>query len=65
MHYRLADIADPLASTVKEAVTHALSHLHTVQQDAQRLERKTGCCVPDSAQARPAFSCCDVGKSDE
>src|SRR5687767_9113489 len=60
MHYRLADSADPIARTIRDAVVHALGHLDAVRKDAERLERKTGCCVPAATQGRPVFACCDV-----
>ena len=57
VHYRLADAADPVVAAVKQAVTHALGHVPGVQRDAQRLQRKTGCCLPVAA-ANPAYACC-------
>jgi len=60
MHYRLAEHADPIARTIRDAVIHALGHVDAVRKDAERLERKTGCCVPSSATAeRPVFACCN------
>ena len=58
MHYRLADLSDPVVATIRTAATHALGHLDIVKQDAQRLEKKTGCCVPATAGERPTFTCC-------
>ena len=58
MHYRLADSADPLVRTIRDAVTHALGHVDAVRRDAERLERKTGCCVPAQSGTRPALACC-------
>ena len=49
IHYRLADGPDPVVAAVKQAVTHALGHVPGVQRDAQRLQRKTGCCLPVAA----------------
>jgi len=57
VHYRLADAPDPVVAAVKQAVTHALGHVPGVQRDAQRLQRKTGCCLPVTA-ANPAYACC-------
>jgi ArsR family transcriptional regulator len=59
MHYRLADAGDPIARTVRDAVIHALGHVEAVRKDAQRLEQKTGCCVPLPAAARPVLACCN------
>jgi ArsR family transcriptional regulator, arsenate/arsenite/antimonite-responsive transcriptional repressor len=57
VHYRLANASDPVVGAVKQAVTHALGHVPGVQRDAQRLQKKTGCCLP-AAAANPAFACC-------
>jgi ArsR family transcriptional regulator len=57
IHYRLADTADPIAGTVRQAVAHALGHLEAVRRDADRLRKKTGCCAPVHT-AQPAFACC-------
>ena len=57
IHYRLADLDDPLVQTIREAVTHALGHVEAVQRDAMRLERKTGCCAPAPSGA-PTYACC-------
>jgi ArsR family transcriptional regulator len=59
VYYRLADASDPVVASVKQAVTHALGHLPGVQRDAQRLQRKNGCCLPVAA-ANPAYACCDI-----
>jgi ArsR family transcriptional regulator len=58
MHYRLADTADPVVRTIRDAVTHGLGHVDAVRKDAERLERKTGCCVPALSGTRPALACC-------
>ncbi len=46
MHYRLSDVPDPILQSISEMVRHALTHLETVQKDAARLHKKTGCCLP-------------------
>jgi ArsR family transcriptional regulator, arsenate/arsenite/antimonite-responsive transcriptional repressor len=46
MHYRLSDLPDPILQSITEMVRHALTHLDTVQKDAGRLQKKTGCCLP-------------------
>ena len=56
-YYRLADTSDAILSTIQRAVTHVLGHLETVRKDAGRLQKKTGCCVPATADA-PTFACC-------
>lgn len=58
MHYRLADAGDPIARTIRDAVIHTLGHIDTVRKDAERLEQRTGCCVPVSATGGPVFACC-------
>lgn len=57
VYYRLAETADPILSTIRQAVTHVLGHLETVQRDARRLEKATGCCLPAS-HAKPLLACC-------
>src|SRR3989338_6225466 len=43
VHYRLADLSDPILSTIRQAVVHALGHVEAVHRDASRLQKKTGC----------------------
>ena len=49
IHYRLATLADPVLGAVVGAARHALTHTDTVQRDADRLHKRTGCCVPSPA----------------
>jgi ArsR family transcriptional regulator, arsenate/arsenite/antimonite-responsive transcriptional repressor len=56
MHYRLADLPDPLLQSLSDTVRHALTHLETVHKDAGRLQKRTGCCLP--AVERSALPCC-------
>ncbi len=56
MHYRLADLPDPLLQSIAGTVRHALTHLDTVHKDAARLQKKTGCCLP--APKHSALPCC-------
>ena len=60
MHYRLSAVADPVLRTIVDGAAHALTHLDVVRRDAQRLQKKTGCCVPASASAGAsnALPCC-------
>ena len=46
IYYRLAVSSDPVLRIVQQAVAHALRHVDAVQKDAERLEKKTGCCLP-------------------
>jgi ArsR family transcriptional regulator, arsenate/arsenite/antimonite-responsive transcriptional repressor len=57
VYYRLADAGDPIAATIRQAVAHALGHLDAVRRDADRLHKKTGCCLPESV-GTPSFACC-------
>ena len=50
MHYRLADLPDPVRGAIVEAVARALSNLGTVRRDALRLQKRTGCCLPTSVE---------------
>jgi ArsR family transcriptional regulator, arsenate/arsenite/antimonite-responsive transcriptional repressor len=61
MYYRLAETRDPVVDTVRQVVTHTLSHVDSVQRDAIRLQKNTGCCVPDAAST--TLKCCG-GDSD-
>ena len=38
-------------ATIADAVRHALTHMDGVHRDALRLQKKTGCCVPELATA--------------
>jgi ArsR family transcriptional regulator len=58
IHYRLAAVADPVVAAISEAVQHALTHMDVVRRDAERLQKKTGCCVPAPHQI-PGLSCCE------
>ena len=56
IHYRLGTLADPVLATIADAVRHALTHTDTVRRDAERLAKRTGCCVPTPGD--PAVSSC-------
>ncbi len=56
VHYSLSKSADPIVATIEDATTHVLGHVESLKKDAERLEKRTGCCVPDSGTA--AFACC-------
>jgi ArsR family transcriptional regulator len=60
VHYRLADLRDPVLRTVQAAVTHALGHVATLERDAHRLARRQrGEAPPD----RPAPQCACCGSA--
>ena len=63
VHYRLAEIADPVTRTVLDSASHALGHLSAAGRDRRRLARRqpapgaaaAGCCAPAQPGAR---ACC-------
>jgi ArsR family transcriptional regulator, arsenate/arsenite/antimonite-responsive transcriptional repressor len=46
IHYRMAVLPDPVLNTISQAVAHALTHMDPVRRDAERLQKRTGCCLP-------------------
>ena len=46
IHYRLGALPDPVLAAIGAAVRHALTHVDTVQRDAERLHKRNGCCLP-------------------
>ena len=55
VHYKLADLDEPVMRVLMSAVTHVLSHCDAVGKDRQRLQAQTGCCMPmESAR----LECC-------
>jgi ArsR family transcriptional regulator len=62
IHYRLANLSDPVLRTVAEAVRHALTHMDTVHKDAARLSRKTGCCLPAPGEIAGLPCCAEQGE---
>lgn len=57
IHYRLGTLADPVRAAIVDAVRHALAHTDTVRRDAERLQKRTGCCVPVPGDVA-GVSCC-------
>jgi len=57
IHYRLGTFADPVLATIGDAVRHALTHVDAVRRDGERLQKRTGCCVPTPGDVG-AVSCC-------
>jgi ArsR family transcriptional regulator len=57
IHYRLGTFADPVMAAIGDAVRHALTHVDTVHRDGDRLQKRTGCCVP-SPRELGRVSCC-------
>jgi ArsR family transcriptional regulator len=63
IHYRLGHLADPVLAAIVDAVKHALGHVETVRRDGQRLERRTGCCVPAPGDVRGTVCCAPKASS--
>ena len=59
VHYRLGTFGDPVLVAITDAVRHGLTHVETVHRDAERLHKKTGCCVPSPGDVAPV-SCCSA-----
>jgi ArsR family transcriptional regulator len=57
VHYRMAGVADPVLAAIADAVRHALTHMDVVRRDLERLQKKTGCCMPAPGDT-PATTCC-------
>jgi len=57
INYRMATLADPVLQAVSQAVAHGLTHIESVKRDADRLSRKTGCCLPAPGES-VAAPCC-------
>jgi ArsR family transcriptional regulator len=62
IHYRLASMSDPVLAAIVDAVRHGLTHLNTVHRDAERLQKRTGCCIPAPGDVARA-SCCATASS--
>jgi ArsR family transcriptional regulator len=56
IHYRLADPRDAVLRTIRDAVSHTLGHVESIRRDAERLRKKTGCCLPASGEV--SLACC-------
>src|SRR6478672_11703582 len=57
IHYRMATLADPVLGAIADAVRHALTHVDAVRKDADRLEKRTGCCLPAPGEVNAAPCC--------
>src|SRR5438876_12197126 len=57
IHYRLGTLADPVMGAIVDAVRHALTHVDTVHRHGERLQKRTGCCVPKPHEVA-GVSCC-------
>jgi ArsR family transcriptional regulator len=57
IHYRLGRLGDPVMAAIVDAVRHALTHVDVVRRDAERLTKRTGCCVPTPGDVTGALCC--------
>jgi ArsR family transcriptional regulator, arsenate/arsenite/antimonite-responsive transcriptional repressor len=55
VHYRLADLADPVLESVLSSVAHAVGHAAVTARDRRRLARKVPAAPID---LRPIRGCC-------
>ena len=58
INYRMAALGDPVLGAIVAAVRHALTHADVVRKDADRLEKRTGCCLPAPGEVT-ASACCE------
>jgi ArsR family transcriptional regulator, arsenate/arsenite/antimonite-responsive transcriptional repressor len=58
IHYRLAQLLDPVVGALLDALRHALAHVDVVRHDAERLGKRTGCCLPAPVALSGDASCC-------
>src|SRR5580692_9783737 len=58
IYYRLSENSDPVPRTIRQAVAHVLGHVDVIHRDRDRLQRKTGCCPPQSP-GTVTLPCCD------
>jgi ArsR family transcriptional regulator len=57
IHYRMAQLPDPVLQMISLAVAHGLTHMDVVHRDSGRLAKKTGCCLP-AVQNAGTLPCC-------
>ena len=57
VNYRMATLPDPVLGAIADAVRHALTHVELVRKDADRLEKRTGCCLPAPGEVTTAVCC--------
>lgn len=64
VHYRMAALQDPVLTAIITAVRHALTHIDGVHRDVERLQKKTGCCLPGPGDVAGEPCCSDGGRRD-
>jgi ArsR family transcriptional regulator len=57
VNYRMATPTDPVLAATIAAVRHALTHMDVVHKDIERLQKKTGCCIPVPGDVADAPCC--------
>ncbi len=57
VHYRLASLSDPVVGAIGKAVRHGLTHIDVIHRDAERLQKRTGCCLPAAGRIS-GMPCC-------
>ena len=57
IYYRLGKLVDPVMAAMVDAVRHGLTHVDSVHRDGERLQKRTGCCVPAPGDITGG-SCC-------
>lgn len=57
VHYRLGEFTDPVLAAIGDAVRHGLTHVDAIRRDGERLQKRTGCCMPGPADVT-GVSCC-------
>lgn len=67
VHYRLAELPDAVMTAIMATVRHALTHVDVVRRDVDRLEKKTGCCLPksDGVAGLPCCAAASMRTSDD
>ena len=56
VHYRLADLPDPVLESVISAAAHAVSHVPAASRDRKRLARSVDLSAPPTLPVRPCCS---------
>jgi ArsR family transcriptional regulator len=62
VNYRMATLPDPVLGAIADAVRHALTHVDLVRKDAERLEKRNGCCLPAPGEVTTA-ACCEPARA--
>ena len=57
----LASVDDGVRSAIMTAVRHALTHVDVVKSDVDRLQKRTGCCLPASDGVTGLPCCAPAG----